>query len=231
MRVDWWMKPGFGTACPEYEYVSSPSACFIGSICTRPLNDDFGDVFADFFGIDSGAIIGLEYRFGIVKNGQIGVLRQNSKTVRFRTAREMLETFGLQTSGSNYRRMIEGFQRIFASTIYFGTEDQQRRDLVFDWARFHYFDRMQLWFNRHDQDSLPGGEFENVIELSDSFWKEIQNHPIPVDAEVVKGLSDAPGNLDFYMWLSWRCYKSTTTEYINLCGPGGLERLGRSRLS
>lgn len=151
-------------------------------------------------------------------------LRQNSKTVRFRTAREMLETFGLQTSGANYRRMIEGFQRIFASTIFFGTEDQQRRDLVFDWARFHYFDRMQLWFNRHDQDTLPGGEFENVIELSDSFWKEIQSHPIPVDAEVVKGLSDAPGNLDFYMWLSWRCFKSTATEYIHLCGPGGLEQ-------
>ena len=50
---------------------------------TRPLNDDFGDVFADFFGIDSGAIIGLEYRFGIVKNGQVGILRQNSKTIQF----------------------------------------------------------------------------------------------------------------------------------------------------
>jgi hypothetical protein len=50
---------------------------------TRPLNDDFGDVFADFFGIDSGAVIGLEYRFGIIKNGQIGVLRNNDRTVQF----------------------------------------------------------------------------------------------------------------------------------------------------
>lgn len=152
-------------------------------------------------------------------------LRQNSKTVRFRTASQMLETFGLQKSGANYRRLIEGFQRIFASTIFFGTEDQARKDVVFDWARFHYFDRMQLWFNRHDdQEALPGEEFENVIELSDSFWREIQNHPIPVDAEVVKGLSDAPGNLDFYMWLSWRCFKSKGVEYISLCGPGSLEQ-------
>jgi hypothetical protein len=50
---------------------------------TRPLNDDFDDVFADFFGIDSGAVIGLEYRFGIVKNGQIGVLRNNDRTIQF----------------------------------------------------------------------------------------------------------------------------------------------------
>jgi len=50
---------------------------------TRPLNDDFGDVFADFFGLDSGASIGLEYRFGIIKNGQVGILRNNSKTIQF----------------------------------------------------------------------------------------------------------------------------------------------------
>ena len=49
---------------------------------TRPLGDgDFGDLAADFFGIDSGAQIGLEYRFGIVSNGEIGVRRTNSRTV------------------------------------------------------------------------------------------------------------------------------------------------------
>ena len=42
---------------------------------TRPLNDNFGDVAGDLFGIDSGAQIGLEYRFGIVRNGQIGIHR------------------------------------------------------------------------------------------------------------------------------------------------------------
>jgi hypothetical protein len=50
---------------------------------TRPLNDDFGDVFGDFFGLDSGASIGLEYRFGIIKNGQVGILRNNNKTIQF----------------------------------------------------------------------------------------------------------------------------------------------------
>src|SRR5439155_25534067 len=38
---------------------------------TRRLGQgDFGDLASDFFGIDSGAQIGLEYRFGLVKNGQ-----------------------------------------------------------------------------------------------------------------------------------------------------------------
>lgn len=50
---------------------------------TRPLNDDFGDVTGDLFGIDSGAQIGLEYRFGIIPNGQVGLHRTSAKTIEF----------------------------------------------------------------------------------------------------------------------------------------------------
>src|SRR5207248_10048117 len=35
---------------------------------TQPLNDKFSDVLDDFFGIYSGAQIGLEYRFGLIPN-------------------------------------------------------------------------------------------------------------------------------------------------------------------
>ena len=50
---------------------------------TRPLNDDFGDVAGDLFGLDSGAQIGLEYRFGILRNGQVGIHRTSDKTIEF----------------------------------------------------------------------------------------------------------------------------------------------------
>ena len=50
----------------------------------RTLNDDIGDVASDFFGLDNGAAIGLEYRFGIIKNGQLGVHRtSDNKTIEF----------------------------------------------------------------------------------------------------------------------------------------------------
>jgi hypothetical protein len=35
------------------------------------------------FGIDSGAAIGLEYRFGIIPNGQIGMHRTSNRTIEF----------------------------------------------------------------------------------------------------------------------------------------------------
>jgi hypothetical protein len=51
----------------------------------RPLGDgDFGDLVGDLFGLDNGAVVGLEYRFGIVPNGQIGFHRSSSgKTIEF----------------------------------------------------------------------------------------------------------------------------------------------------
>jgi uncharacterized beta barrel domain-containing protein DUF5777 len=49
----------------------------------RPLGDgDFGDLAGDLFGLDNGAVIGLEYRFGIIPNGQIGIHRSShGKTI------------------------------------------------------------------------------------------------------------------------------------------------------
>ena len=45
---------------------------------------DFGDALSDLFGLDNGAVIGLEYRFGIWRNTQIGLHRSSlDKTVSF----------------------------------------------------------------------------------------------------------------------------------------------------
>ena len=51
---------------------------------TRPLGQgDFGDLASDLFGIDSGSQIGLEFRFGLVRGGQIGFHRTNDRTIEF----------------------------------------------------------------------------------------------------------------------------------------------------
>ena len=57
---------------------------------TRSLGEgDFGDVADDLFGLDNGAIIGLEYRFGLMSGLQAGLLRTSGdKTIEFQaTAR------------------------------------------------------------------------------------------------------------------------------------------------
>ena len=51
----------------------------------RPLGDgDFGDLADDLFGLDNGAIVGLEFRFGIAPRTQVGIHRSSyGKTIEF----------------------------------------------------------------------------------------------------------------------------------------------------
>ena len=49
-------------------------------------------------------------------------VQQKSQTIRFRTAAEMLESFGMHTGGREYRRLVGAFERIFGATIFFGTD-------------------------------------------------------------------------------------------------------------
>jgi hypothetical protein len=51
---------------------------------TRPLgNGSFGDLAGDLFGLDSGAQIGLEYRYGLFRGTQIGFHRTSDRTIEF----------------------------------------------------------------------------------------------------------------------------------------------------
>jgi len=64
---------------------------------TRPLSCDTcaNSLAGDAFGIDNGAQIGLEYRIGIVPNGQIGVHRTSDKTI------ELFGQYGLTRQGNS----------------------------------------------------------------------------------------------------------------------------------
>lgn len=49
----------------------------------RPLGQgDFGSLVEDLFGLDSGALVGLEYRFGIGRGLQAGLYRTSDRTIQ-----------------------------------------------------------------------------------------------------------------------------------------------------
>ena len=52
----------------------------------RPLGDgDFGALADSFFGIDNGAGVGLEYRFGVMRGWQAGITRTSDRTINLFT--------------------------------------------------------------------------------------------------------------------------------------------------
>ena len=150
-------------------------------------------------------------------------VREKRRKILFRSAAEILEEFDLPRDGPHYRRLVDGFKRIFTSTVYFGTQTGTARDQPWDYRRFHFFDRLKVWYStaRSDEREEPAEQC-NVIILSESFWQEIQAHPVPVDLNVVRGLTNNPGCLDLYMWLAWRCFSAKRTQTIPLFGAYGL---------
>jgi hypothetical protein len=65
----------------------------------RPLGQgDVGNLLEDFFGLDSGALIGLEYRFGLMRGLQAGILRTSDRTIDLFTQYSLLQ----QAEGSPF---------------------------------------------------------------------------------------------------------------------------------
>jgi hypothetical protein len=149
-------------------------------------------------------------------------VRQRSQTIRFRTAAEMLDTFGMHKGGKEYRRLIAAFERIFGATMFFGTDRLTSTAKVVQRSRFNFFREAQIWYNRHAAGSMSSDEFANVIVLSDEFYQEAMSHPIPTDLEAVKLLAPAPAALDLYVWLSYRCFTAKGEESVPIFGPVGL---------
>ena len=149
-------------------------------------------------------------------------VRQQAQTITFRSAAEMLDVFGMQQGGSQYRRLVASFQRVFVATFFFTTDSQRERAAVMHHTRFNFMREARIWYSKNPEQPLLAGGFENRITLSDEFYREIANHPIPTDLEAAKALSSAPAALDLFMWLSYRCFNSRGPERIPLLANSAL---------
>ena len=149
-------------------------------------------------------------------------VQQKSQVVRFRSGAEMLDTFGMAKGGKEYRRLVAAFERIFGATIFFGTDAMNSKARIVHRSRFNFFREAQIWYDHEPRERVLSEEFQNVIVLSDEFYAEIVDHPIPTDLEAVKVLSAAPAVLDLFMWLVYRCFVAKGEERIPLFGDFGL---------
>src|SRR3954468_4603531 len=149
-------------------------------------------------------------------------IRQRSPRIGFESAAQMLDTFAMQQGGSQYRRLIGAFQRIFGATIFFGTDSLHERATVVHRARFNFMSEARIWYSRDPDQKLLPGDCQNVIVLSEEFYREILDHPIPTDLEAAKALSSSPAALDLFMWLSYRCFTARGRERVPLFGDFGL---------
>lgn len=75
----------------------------------RPLGSgSFGSLASDLFGLDSGAQIGLEYRFGLMRGMQAGIYRTNDRTIEFFTQYNVMQQSESRPAGIGVIAAIDG---------------------------------------------------------------------------------------------------------------------------
>ena len=117
---------------------------------------------------------------------------------------EFMRKLDLHTSGGSSRggrtRLRNQMRRLFRCTVSLIYEDE-RGDASVSSVIAH---RTEFWWNERkpDESSL----WKSQIELSEDFFKEIINHPMPLDMNILKALKRSSLGLDLYLWVTYRTF-------------------------
>ncbi len=105
-------------------------------------------------------------------------------------------------------RLREQTKRLFMSSISCFYEDDKRDRGV----GFHVADEYDLWW----YPKLPsqGTLLESTVTLSETFFCEIIEHPVPIDIRALKVLKRSPMAIDIYCWLTYRMSYLKQKTYI-----------------
>ena len=108
--------PGTGVE-PDYTLINFPTtlrlprhkmAFRLTHRFARPLGQgDFGNLLEDVFGLDGGAQIGINFRFGLFDNTQIGIYRTSNRTIQFHGQQNILRQ-GTSPVGFAVALSVEG---------------------------------------------------------------------------------------------------------------------------
>ena len=108
--------PGTGVE-PDYTLINFPTtlrlprhkmAFRLTHRFVRPVGQgDFGDLLESLFGLDGGAQIGLDFRFGLFDNTQIGIYRTSNRTIQLYGRQNILRQ-GTSPVGLEVALSVEG---------------------------------------------------------------------------------------------------------------------------
>jgi hypothetical protein len=117
------------------------------------------------------------------------------------TLSEFMRELGLVPTGGRWGSITslrEQIWRLFSCSISCHYENEDRRIA----NNYHIASKAELWWDpqRPKQSSL----WQSTVTLSQDFFKEIIENPIPIDMRALKALKRSPMALDIYCWLTYR---------------------------
>lgn len=97
--------------------------------------------------------------------------------------------------------------RLFSTTVDCFYTSEERTGMV----GYRIADRAMLWW--HPKAPDQAALWQSTVSLSEPFFREVVEHPVPVDMRALRALKRSPMALDLYAWLTYRMsYLSRTTE-------------------
>jgi len=101
--------------------------------------------------------------------------------------------------------------RLFSATIAIvqnksapNNQNQNQEPLSIDRIGYLLADQLSTWWD--PMQPGQGSMFESFVVLSEPFFNELVNRPVPVDMRALKALKQSPFALDVYSWLTYRFF-------------------------
>ena len=121
-----------------------------------------------------------------------------------------MRTLGVYSSGGGreHTKLRNQMDRLFNAHVSLIYEDKRGKATV----NSQIADSTVFWWNpkRPDERSL----WKSKIELSEKFFNEIIEHPVPLDMNTLKALKRSSLGLDLYLWLTYRIFTLTNPQQI-----------------
>lgn len=136
------------------------------------------------------------------------------------TMSQFMKTIGLNVTGGkrgDVTRLKNQTTRLFSSVVNVRYEDDEK-SLILNRPVASQF---SLWWSK---DTSQASLWRSSVVLSEEFYREIVEHPIPIDADILKLLKASPLQLDLYCWLSFRMSylkKKTLIPWASLASQFG----------
>ena len=132
------------------------------------------------------------------------VRTQSRELVLGRSLAEFMRTLGIYHNsggrGGVQTRLRNQMKRLFGCTVSLIYEDKSGFARVSSLVA----DKHEFWWNERK----PGEPvlFNSKIELSEKFFNEIINHPVPLNMNTLTALKRCSLGLDLYLWLTYRTF-------------------------
>ena len=112
-----------------------------------------------------------------------------------------MRTLGVSdTGGRTQSRLRNQMDRLFNASVSLTYEDERSKRFMTSAIAT----RGEFWWNpkRPDDRTL----WESRIELGYEFFEEVIRHPVPIDMNILRGLTRSSLGLDLYLWLTYRTF-------------------------